>query len=81
MGGLVAHDDGFALLTRVADTNKWKETAAAIIRYTGGKQTFRTNLTGTATHDTAPLLDGQLTWNGTKYGAYFVVHGASRTER
>ncbi|MFI2207343.1 hypothetical protein ACH47Z_43135 [Streptomyces sp. NPDC020192] len=22
------------------------------------------------------MLDGQLTWNGTKYGAYFVVHGA-----
>ncbi|SES41091.1 hypothetical protein SAMN04487983_105027 [Streptomyces sp. yr375] len=76
VGGLVAHDDGFALLTRVADTNKWKETAAAIVRYTGGKQTFRTNLTGTASQDTAPLLDGQLTWNGTKYGAYFVVHGA-----
>ncbi|MFC4498178.1 MULTISPECIES: hypothetical protein [Streptomyces] len=76
VGGLVAHNDGFALLTRVADTNKWKETAAAIVRYTGGKQTFRTKLTGTASHDTAPLLDGQLTWNGTKYGAYFVVHGA-----
>ncbi|MGW7728950.1 hypothetical protein [Streptomyces canus] len=23
-----------------------------------------------------PTLDGQLTWNGKKYGAYFVVHGA-----
>ncbi|WP_411150987.1 hypothetical protein [Streptomyces sp. A30] len=76
VGGLVAHNDGFALLTRVADTNKWKETAAAIVRYTGAKQTFRTKLTSTATHDTAPLLDGQLTWNGAKYGAYFVVHGA-----
>ncbi|MFG3027265.1 hypothetical protein ACGFZJ_01780 [Streptomyces sp. NPDC048253] len=76
VGGLVAHNDGFALLTRVADTNKWKETAAAIVRYTSGKRTFLTKLTGTASHDTAPLLDGQLTWNGTKYGAYFVVHGA-----
>lgn len=76
VGGLVAHNDGFALLTRVADTNKWKETAAAIIRYTNGKQTFRTKLTGTASNDTSPGLDGQLTWNGTKYGAYFVVHGA-----
>ncbi|WAZ24929.1 hypothetical protein STRCI_006386 [Streptomyces cinnabarinus] len=76
VGGLVAHDDGFALLTRVADSNKWKETAAAIVRYTGGKKTWSTKLTGTASHDTAPLLDGQLTWNGTKYGAYFVVHGA-----
>ncbi|MFJ1968676.1 hypothetical protein ACIO93_08395 [Streptomyces sp. NPDC087903] len=76
VGGLVAHDDGFALLTRVSDTNKWKETAAAIVRYTGAEKTWTTKLTGTASHDTAPLLDGQLTWNGGKYGAYFVVHGA-----
>ncbi|UUU30055.1 hypothetical protein JIX56_09220 [Streptomyces sp. CA-210063] len=76
VGGLVAHNDGFALLTRVADTNKWKETAAALIRYQNGKQTWRTKLTGTSSNDTAPLLDGQLAWNGKKYGAYFVVHGA-----
>ena len=76
VGGLVAHNDGFALLTRVADTNKWNETAAALIRYKNGAQAFRTKLTGTASNDTAPLLDGQLAWNGTKYGAYFVVHGA-----
>ncbi|WP_406441479.1 hypothetical protein OHB14_21090 [Streptomyces sp. NBC_01613] len=76
VGGLVAHNNGFALLTRVSDTNKWKETAAAIVRYTNGNQTFRTKLTSTATHDTSPGLDGQLTWNGSKYGAYFVVHGA-----
>ncbi|MEW1824635.1 hypothetical protein [Streptomyces sp. NPDC088196] len=76
VGGLVAHNDGFALLTRVSDTNKWKETAAAIVRYTNGRQTFATKLTGTASNDTSPGLDGQLTWNGTKYGAYFVVHGA-----
>ncbi|MFE3852958.1 hypothetical protein ACFXPN_17685 [Streptomyces griseorubiginosus] len=76
VGGLVAHNDGFALLTRVADTNKWKETAAAIVRYTGARKTWTTKLTGTASHDTSPTLDGRLTWNGTKYGAYFVVHGA-----
>ncbi|MFJ2818786.1 hypothetical protein [Streptomyces sp. NPDC087294] len=76
VGGLVAHDNGFALLTRVSDTNKWKETAAAIVRYTNGARTWSTKLTGTASNDTAPLLDGQLTWNGSKYGAYFVVHGA-----
>ncbi|MFK0105983.1 hypothetical protein [Streptomyces sp. NPDC091217] len=76
VGGMVAHNDGFALLTRVADTNKWKDTAAAIVRYTGGRKTWSTKLTGTATHDTSPTLDGQLTWNGSKYGAYFVVHGA-----
>ncbi|MFI1356552.1 hypothetical protein ACH4TV_23680 [Streptomyces sp. NPDC020898] len=76
VGGLVAHNDGFALLTRVADTNKWKETAAALVRFSGGKEAWRTKLTGTASKDTSPTLDGQLTWNGTKYGAYFVVHGA-----
>ncbi|MGW4913811.1 hypothetical protein [Streptomyces sp. NPDC004270] len=76
VGGLVAHNDGFALLTRVSDTNKWKETAAAIVRYTGGRKTWSAKLTGTASHDTSPTLDGQLTWNGSKYGAYFVVHGA-----
>ncbi|TPQ23844.1 hypothetical protein [Streptomyces sporangiiformans] len=76
VGGLVAHNDGFALLTRVSDSNKWKETAAALVRYKNGKQAFRTKLTGTSSHNTAPLLDGQLGWNGKKYGAYFVVHGA-----
>ncbi|UXY30707.1 hypothetical protein [Streptomyces sp. HUAS TT20] len=76
VGGLVAHDNGFALLTRVSDSNKWKETAAAIVRYTNGAKTWSTKLTGTASHDTAPTLDGRLTWNGTKYGAYLVVHGA-----
>ena len=44
--------------------------------HAAARQTFRTKLTCTASHDTAPLLDGQLTWNGSKYGAYFVVHGA-----
>ena len=76
VGGLVAHDDGFALLTRVADSNKWSETAAALIRYRNGTQVFTDKLTGTASDDTAPVLDGQLVWNGTEYGAYFVVHGA-----
>ncbi|GAA3794192.1 hypothetical protein ACFS5L_37540 [Streptomyces phyllanthi] len=76
VGGLVAHNDGFALLTRVSDSNKWNETAAALVRYKNGKQAWRTKITGKSSNDTAPLLDGQLAWNGTKYGAYFVVHGA-----
>ena len=76
VGGLVAHNDGFALLTRVADSNKWNDTAAAIIRYKGATKAFTTKLTGDSSNDTSPGLDGQLTWNGTKYGAYFVVHGA-----
>ncbi|TDU05357.1 hypothetical protein EDD99_3867 [Streptomyces sp. 846.5] len=76
VGGLVAHDDGFALLTRVADSNKWNDTAAALIRYRNGARVFTDKLTGTASNDTSPVLDGQLAWNGTEYGAYFVVHGA-----
>ncbi|MER6356953.1 hypothetical protein ABT186_35380 [Streptomyces sp. NPDC001634] len=76
VGGLVAHDDGFALLTRVPDSNKWGETAAALFRYRNGAQAFSTKLTGAASNDTAPVLDSQLKWNGTMYGAYFVVHGA-----
>jgi len=76
VSGLVAHEGGFALLTRLPDSNKWNETAAHLVRYSGGARTFDTALTGTATNDTSPVLAGQLRWNGSKYGAYFVVHGA-----
>jgi hypothetical protein len=76
VGGLVAQNDGFALLTRVADTNKWDDTAAALVRYKNGSLAFSKKLTGTASNDTSPVLDSQLKWNGSKYGAYFVVHGA-----
>lgn len=76
VGGLVAHNNGFALLTRGPDTNKWKETGAYLIRYTGGKRAFSHKLTGKSSHDTSPVLGGALAWNGKKYGAYFIVHGA-----
>jgi hypothetical protein len=76
VSGLVAHDDGFALLTRVPDSNKWGDTAAALIRYKDGSALFSKKLTGTASNDTSPVLDGALKWNGSRYGAYFVVHGA-----
>jgi hypothetical protein len=72
----VAHDDGFALLTRVPDSNKWGDTAAALVRYRNGVRVFSTRLTGTASNDTAPVLDSQLKWDGSRYGAYFVIHGA-----
>ncbi|MCX4763683.1 hypothetical protein OG562_22500 [Streptomyces sp. NBC_01275] len=75
-GGLVAHDDGFALLTGVSDANKWGDTAAALIRYKGGSVLFDKKLTGAASNDTSPVLDCALKWNGSQYGAYFVVHGA-----
>jgi hypothetical protein len=77
VSGLVAFDNGFTLFTRVPDTNKWHETAAALISYRGGKRAFETRLTSAATDDTAPVLDGALAWNGQEYGAYFVIHGAS----
>lgn len=76
VGGLVAHNDGFALLTRVPDSNKWGDTAAALVRYRNGAQVFLRKLTGSASNDTSPVLDSQLKWDGTRYGAYFVVHGA-----
>jgi hypothetical protein len=76
VSGLVAFDNGFTLLTRVPDINKWHETAAALIGYRGGRRAFETRLTSTATNDTAPVLDGALAWNGHEYGAYFVIHGA-----
>jgi RNA polymerase sigma factor (sigma-70 family) len=79
VSGLVALDDGFALLTRMPDTstNIWGETAAWLVRYRAdGTREWATKLTGAATDDTAPILDGALRWNGTQFGAYFVVHGA-----
>ncbi|WP_370079588.1 RNA polymerase sigma factor [Streptacidiphilus sp. MAP12-16] len=76
VGGLVAHNDGFALLTRVPDSNKWGDTAAALIRYRGSSAVFTDRLTGAASNDSSPGLAGQLAWNGSRYGAYFVVHGA-----
>jgi hypothetical protein len=76
VGGLVAHPNGFAVLTRRPDTNKWGETAAYLIRYRGNTQTFARKLSGTATQDTSPVLNGALAWNGKRYGAYFTVHGA-----
>jgi hypothetical protein len=76
VSGLVAFDNGFTVLTRVPDTNKWHETAAALISYRNGKRAFETRLTSAADDDTAPVLDGALAWNGQEYGAYFVIHGA-----
>lgn len=79
VGGFVALDDGFALLTRKADTqsNMWNETAAYLVRYSAsGRQLWSAKLTGTSTDDTAPVLDGALRWDGSRFGAYFVIHGA-----
>jgi hypothetical protein len=77
IGGLVAHDDGFALLTRKPDHNKWDETAAHLIRFRDGRRIFDAALTDEdGDHDSTPVLGGQLRWDGSRYGAYFIVHGA-----
>jgi hypothetical protein len=76
VSGLVAFNDGFALLTRLPDSNKWGDTAAYLLRYRGSTQLWAAKLTGTASNDTAPVLDGALRWDGARFGAYFVVHGA-----
>lgn len=63
--GPVARDENFALLTRVADRNKGEGDGGVTARYIGARKTLRTKRTGTASHDTAPLFDGQVAWNGT----------------
>jgi len=87
VSGLVAHDDGFALLTR--DQNPGTPidlgdgaTVAFLARYQNGQERWKFPLTGSMSGDAAetftlysPFLEGQLVWNGTNYGAYFVVEG------
>ncbi|MEZ0094501.1 hypothetical protein [Streptacidiphilus sp. EB129] len=77
IGGLVAFNDGFTLLTRVADHNRYGETAAALIRVANNHVAFVVRLTGSSSHDTSPALNGQLAWNGSQYTTYFTVHGTS----
>jgi hypothetical protein len=58
--------------------------AAVLIRIRGDRELFSQPLTGTASitrardpasRDCAPQLNGRLAWTGSKYGAYFAVHG------
>jgi RNA polymerase sigma factor (sigma-70 family) len=75
--GLIAHDDGFALLTRRADPNgnTFGDSAAYLIRYRAGKQSWTSLLTDGST--STPMLVGDLAWNGKVYGAYFAVRDES----
>ncbi|MEV4275103.1 RNA polymerase sigma factor [Actinoplanes xinjiangensis] len=75
--GLVAHDDGFALLTRRADPNgnTFGDSAAYLLRYRDGRQAWASLLTDAGT--STPMLVGDLAWNGTVYGAYFAVRDES----
>lgn len=78
-GGLVAHDDGFALLTNEAVSGV-TDPVAVLYRYTSGKQSWKTYLGGptvesSSGHTASPDLNGDLAYSETAktYGAYFVV--------
>ena len=85
-GGLVAHNDGFALLTNEAMPSGTSNAPPAstpvpvLYRYTSGKETFKTWLGGpTNAGDmgmlASPDLNGDLAYSEASgmYGAYFVV--------
>ncbi|PWY71205.1 hypothetical protein BO83DRAFT_50299 [Aspergillus eucalypticola CBS 122712] len=85
-GGLVAHNDGFALLTNEAmpsgTTNAPpSDTPVPVLhRYTNGTQTWKTWLGGPGVHSSdglsaSPDLNGDLVYSESAglYGAYFVV--------
>ncbi|KAI9929579.1 hypothetical protein ASPWEDRAFT_41204 [Aspergillus wentii DTO 134E9] len=85
-GGLVAHDDGFALLTNEAmpsgTTNAPpSDTPVPVLyRYTDGEQTWKTWLGGPGVHESdglsaSPDMNGDLVYSEEAglYGAYFVV--------
>ncbi|KAI0965028.1 hypothetical protein F4678DRAFT_346411 [Xylaria arbuscula] len=85
-GGLVAHDDGFALLTNEAlpsgttDAPPDSTPVPVLYRYTDGTQTWKTFLGGpdvdSSVGDLAsPDLNGDLVYSSQAglYGAYFVV--------
>jgi hypothetical protein len=85
-GGLVAHNDGFALLTNEPLPSGTQNAPAGntpvpvLYRYTGGQQTFKTFLGGPSVSGSlgrvaSPDLNGDLVYSETSklYGAYFVV--------
>ncbi|CAI7637663.1 hypothetical protein N7533_002858 [Penicillium manginii] len=85
-GGLVAQNDGFAILVNEAMPSGTTNAPAdntpvpALYRYTNGKQTWKTWLGGPGVHDSAgraasPDMNGDLVYSSKAglYGAYFVV--------
>ncbi|KAH0254330.1 hypothetical protein KCU91_g18049, partial [Aureobasidium melanogenum] len=85
-GGLVAHNDGFALLTNealpsgTANAPAGSNPVPVLYRYTEGEQTFKTFLGGPGVHESdglsaSPDLNGDLVYSEKAglYGAYFVV--------
>ncbi|RYP92119.1 hypothetical protein DL770_001780 [Monosporascus sp. CRB-9-2] len=85
-GGLVAHDDGFALLTNEALPSGTSNAPAdstpvpVLYRYTNGQQSWKTYLGGPGVHEdfglvASPDMNGDLVFSEEAglYGAYFVV--------
>ncbi|KAF7557212.1 hypothetical protein G7046_g6096 [Stylonectria norvegica] len=79
-GGLVAHDDGFALLTNEPISGEADGVAIAVLyRYTDGKQTFKTFLGGPDIDAddkmASPDINGDLVFSEKAgyYAAYIVV--------
>lgn len=85
-GGLVAHNDGFALLTNEEMPSETSNAPASgtpvpvLYRYTDGKQSWKTWLGGPGVHESEGLaasvdLNGDLVYSAQAgyYGAYFVV--------
>ncbi|KAF2768468.1 hypothetical protein EJ03DRAFT_120105 [Teratosphaeria nubilosa] len=83
-GGLVAHNDGFALLGNEAvsgkDAPSSETPVAAIYRYENGQQKWKTFVGGPGVHEAdglsaSPDMNGDLVYSTESdlYGAYFVV--------
>lgn len=79
-GGLVAHNDGFALLTNEVVSGEADGVALAVLyRYTNGAKTFRTLLGGPGIDSTdklaSPDINGDLVFSEKAgyYAAYIVV--------
>ncbi|KAJ3471541.1 hypothetical protein MRS44_001640 [Fusarium solani] len=77
-GGLVAHNDGFALLTNEVVSGESKDPLPVLYKYTNGKQTFRTLLGGSGLGGdslASPDINGDLVFSEKAgyYAAYIVV--------
>ncbi|RSM21063.1 hypothetical protein CDV31_000111 [Fusarium ambrosium] len=77
-GGLVAHNDGFAILTNEVVSGEATDPLPVLYKYTNGKQTFRTLLGGSGLGGdslASPDINGDLVFSEKAgyYAAYIVV--------
>ncbi|KAI8719538.1 hypothetical protein NCS52_00734900 [Fusarium sp. LHS14.1] len=77
-GGLVAHNDGFAILTNEVVSGESTDPLPVLYKYTNGKQTFRTLLGGSGLGGdslASPDINGDLVFSEKAgyYAAYIVV--------